>query len=514
MNTIILVGNAAVDTVDLTGEAASRALVYTGASADTVTANNNGSSLTVSLGNGADTFNGGNGSSFIWTGTGADTVNGGAGFDQLSYSDSTEGVTINLDTGVNLGGTALGDTLNNVDFISGSNFDDSLTGSSGNDSFNGSNGNDVISGLDGQDFLSGGSGDDTIDGSLGNDTIRGERGVDTLTGGAGSDRFEFFHYTDNDFEDTITDFETSDSIRLFDTFINGAVVLPIFIGTDAFSSTQFELRYEHSNGQTLLQLDEDGDGVADQTLTIANGEFDLAVTNSESFRFDLVIVEPPIEGTSGDDVLTGTVNNDVINGFGGDDIITTLTGNDTVDAGGGADTIILSQDGSGTIDGGGGQDLIQIETGFLNSSVSNQDTNPEVTLFTNVGTYDISGVERIEGLNVGTTDVNTLILLGNGAVDTIDLTGEVALNADVYTGGSADTVTANNNGSSLDVFLGNGNDTFNGGNGFSLIAPGAGADTINGGSGFETLSYQDSTQGVNVNLDTCLLYTSPSPRDS
>ena len=94
-------------------------------------------------------------------------------------------------------------------------------------------------------------------------------------------------------------------------------------------------------GETLLQLDIDGDGTADETLTIANGEFDLAQANVESRRFDLII-GTPIEGTSGNDVLDGTPGDDIINGLDGDDIITTFEGNDTVDAGDGADTIILS----------------------------------------------------------------------------------------------------------------------------------------------------------------------------
>ena len=227
MNNVILVGNGAVDNFDLTGESINTT-IYAGGSADTVTASDMGASLTVLLGNGADTFNGGNGFSFINTGLGADTVNGGTGFERVSYSDSTVGVTVNLDTGVNTGGTAQGDILNNIEAVTGSNFDDILIGSTGNDIFTASGGNDIIIGGDGSDDFSGGG------------------GMDTLTGGAGADFFQVFSYFNNDFADTITDFETGDVLRLFQGFDGTSSLLPAFIGTDAFSNIAGELRSEHS----------------------------------------------------------------------------------------------------------------------------------------------------------------------------------------------------------------------------------------------------------------------------
>ena len=136
-------------------------------------------SLRVLLGNGADTFNGGNGLSNIETGLGADTINGGSGFESVNYFDSAEGVTVNLDTGINTGGTAQGDILTNIERILGSDFDDNLTGSSGNDILRGLSGNDIIIGGDGIDV------------------IIGDRGMDTLTGGTGSDIFELFDYSNN-----------------------------------------------------------------------------------------------------------------------------------------------------------------------------------------------------------------------------------------------------------------------------------------------------------------------------
>jgi len=61
--------------------------------------------------------------------------------------------------------------------------------------------------------LTGDSGSNVINGTDGDDTIDGGLGVDTLTGGNGSDIFVL-----SDFGDTITDFTTSDSLRINFTF--------------------------------------------------------------------------------------------------------------------------------------------------------------------------------------------------------------------------------------------------------------------------------------------------------
>jgi len=141
--------------------------------------------------------------------------------------------------------------------------------------------------------------------------------------------------------------------------INGVFIVPIFIGTAAFSGVSGEMRYEKTGGQTLIHLDSNGDSTADQTLTLSNGEVDLLMTNVTSFSFDL-IVDTSVTGTPGNDTLNGTVNDDIIFGLGGNDTITTLIGNDIIDAGADDDIIIGDENGTGTIDGGTGTDLFQV----------------------------------------------------------------------------------------------------------------------------------------------------------
>ena len=78
-----------------------------------------------------------------------------------------------------------------------------------------------------------------------------------------------------------------------------------------------------------------------------------------------------ITGTEGNDVISGTANNDVIVGLGGNDVINGSAGNDTICGGDGNDVIdassgddvIYGGDGNDTINGSSGDDVIYGEGG-------------------------------------------------------------------------------------------------------------------------------------------------------
>ena len=77
------------------------------------------------------------GGAMIWTGVGA--------ADTASYAASTSGVTVSLMTGSGSGGDAQGDTLTNIENLTGSNFDDTLEGNAGNNKLVGGLGTDTVS---------------------------------------------------------------------------------------------------------------------------------------------------------------------------------------------------------------------------------------------------------------------------------------------------------------------------------------------------------------------------------
>lgn len=202
---------------------------------------------TLSGGFGNDTLNGGAANDYLEGGEGADVIFGNGGFDTVSYAGSLAGVTVNLDTGINIGGDAEGDTLTGISRIIGSAHQDILTGDGaantliGNsvyDSLFGEGGNDrlvvsetpmIVDGGTGTDIMivtgpslftdqtfenidkvyvrNGGSADftlvttaqtvvsqstagnaATIIGSQAGDRIYGGSGADNLVGGAGKDK--------------------------------------------------------------------------------------------------------------------------------------------------------------------------------------------------------------------------------------------------------------------------------------------------------------------------------------
>jgi Ca2+-binding RTX toxin-like protein len=111
---------------------------------------------------GDDWIEGGDGNDILEGGEGADRLFGGDDIDTAIYSDSPDGVYVNLQTGEGQGGTAWGDHLYSIENLTGSLFgDDYLIGDS-NDN--------VLSGLGGDDNLEGGAGADTLDGDWGVDT--------------------------------------------------------------------------------------------------------------------------------------------------------------------------------------------------------------------------------------------------------------------------------------------------------------------------------------------------------
>ncbi len=146
---------------------------------------------------GADTLEGGDGDDFIDPGINNDLVDGGAGNDTITYENSGNNITLNVDLA---SGTAFlnnntTETFSNIENIIGSN-------TAGGDTIAGDAADNSLTGLDGTDSLVGRDGADTLDGGDGADTLDGGNDNDTLTGGDGSDLFIW----DGTSNDTITDF--------------------------------------------------------------------------------------------------------------------------------------------------------------------------------------------------------------------------------------------------------------------------------------------------------------------
>jgi Ca2+-binding RTX toxin-like protein len=241
---------------------------------------------TVDGGDGADTLVGGEGDDEIDAGAGhdwvfgqqgADVMDGGLGLDTLSYLGSAAGVNVNLATGVAFGGDAQNDIFFNFERVFGSSLNDTVTGSAGADTVNGFLGNDLIAG---------GAGNDLLRGGAGNDTIEGGAGRDVLYGGDGADIFRFRALTDSgataEGRDMIHGFQAGvDDINVSLIDPSGAAGDPAFAwrGTNAFlANGTAQLRFQESNGNTIVQLDKNGDTVVDMSIGLAGS---VALTQAD-----------------------------------------------------------------------------------------------------------------------------------------------------------------------------------------------------------------------------------------
>ena len=241
-------------------------------------------------GGGADELLGGTGNDRLDGGSGADAMNGGSGDDVYVVDNAGDTVTELANDGTdtvrsNGLNVTLGANIERLIIASGS---ASGTGNELDNAITGSNGNNTLSGLNGNDVIRGLLGTDTLIGGLGADWLYGGLAKDTLTGGAGADRFFYDTTADSSAgpvnADVITDFSHAqgDRIGLAQIDANTATVdndAFVFVGTANFSFTAGELRYRYDgNGNTLIQVDVDGDAVSDMSIVLT-GEHALVAAD-------------------------------------------------------------------------------------------------------------------------------------------------------------------------------------------------------------------------------------------
>lgn len=190
-------------------------------------------------------------------------LDGGAGSDDAIYIDSPAGVVVNLATGEGQGGDAEGDSLQNIEGVTGSRFDDIITGNGEANVIQNVIGDNIFIGRDGDDQLLSGDGDDlliedadlgTLDAGPGSDllvAVASAAGTSAvLTGGDDDDLFIIATDLDGgvslDVTATITDFDQgTDRIDLSDLRnADGAVLDLADILVDA----------QVANGDTVIDL--------------------------------------------------------------------------------------------------------------------------------------------------------------------------------------------------------------------------------------------------------------------
>ena len=250
---------------------------------------------------------------------GADTLDGGAGTDTASYAASSSGVTVSLAAGTASGGDAQGDTLINIENLTGSGLNDTLEGNGANNVLNGGAGTDIVSyehagaavavslattaaqntggagtdTLSGFENLTGSAFNDTLTGSTaanvlmglaGNDTLVGGSGADILTGGLGADRFVFSALADSapGTPDLVTDFvHGTDIIDLsaIDANTSSSGNQAFAFGGQNANVVANSVTWFESGENTIIRADVNGNTTADFMITLTGTNHNLSASD-------------------------------------------------------------------------------------------------------------------------------------------------------------------------------------------------------------------------------------------
>jgi len=387
--------------------------------------------------NGDNVLKGRRGHDFMISGPGDDTLLGGMGNDTVDYSAFTKGVRVNLAKR-----EGPDDHLRSMEHIIGSPHDDHLTG---NDLSN------KIYGLGGDDTLIGGGGDDLLNGGTGQDVADYEKGP----GGIHADLSAA----------TITGADGTDTVRKIED-VRGTKYDDVLIG----------------NGKSNVLEGENGDDV------LIGGE-----------KKDRLL------GGFGDDYFEGGLGADYMNGASGIDRVSYhLSPN----------PVIVDLDNQSAI--GEGRDILHSVDDVIGSPFDDYirgDSNENYldgglgndTLIA-VKLYDVlaggKGSDDLQGDHLTWVTFDTAIKGVN-----------VDLAAGTATGQGIDTLTDIHNvigspyddvlrGNTLDnIFIGlGGNDRLIGDAGDDLFVGGRGDDEFVGGADWDSVTYERSPTGVNVDL--------------
>ena len=217
---------------------------------------------------GNDTFFGGDGDDRMEGGAGDDILNGNTGRDTAVYSSAASAVVVNL--GITTAQNTVGagnDTLNSIERLIGSNFNDALTGNTSNNVIYGEGGNDTVSGDAGSDVLYGGLGNDSLVGGAGQDSFMFDTALNGVTN-----------------VDQIADFTVNyDRIRLDSDIFTQAGALGT-LDANAFHAgltagdASDRIIYDATTGN--IYYDADGTGAGAQVL-FAHVTAGTALTNSD-----------------------------------------------------------------------------------------------------------------------------------------------------------------------------------------------------------------------------------------
>ena len=340
------------------------------------TISGDGGANRLSGGEGNDTLEGQGGDDTLVGGAGGDSLDGGAGLDIASYEASASAVTVNLATGSAADGDAAGDTLVDIEGVTGSAFGDTLTGDGTANRLSGMAGDDILTGADGDDTLLGGDGADTLVGGDGENLLEGGSGADSLDGGLDQDTASYRGSSEavsvnlaagtasggDALNDTLTSIENLEGSGHADSLVGNSEAnrLSGLFGDDSLYGGEGSDVLEGGGGSDVLDGGLGTDTASyEHSLNGVSASLAAALGMGDAFGDSFVSIEN-LTGSGHADSLSGDVEANQLAGLGGDDSLSGGAGVDSLLGGEGADTLVGGAGGD-LVDGGAGSDTASYE---------------------------------------------------------------------------------------------------------------------------------------------------------
>jgi len=437
-----------------------------------------------------DTLRGdGSANSFV-AGAGADSIDGRGGTDTVDYSGDAVRHVVNLATNTNLGGTAAGDVLVNIEVLRGGNLGDTLTGNATTSTtLYGGTGADLLAGGTAADYFDGGAGVDVVTYAGASGTVR----VDQTSGGRG---------LGDAAGDTFVNVETIVGSTGDDVFIGG---------TSSGSATMVG-----GGGADLADYQYLGGGVG-ATVNLATG------VNSGAAQYDHLVNIENVRGSVYSDTFVADAAANSLDGGSGSDwvsyeasasavTIDLLTGGT---AGGAAGDILVNIENlkgssfadtfyadaaSNSFDGGTGVDVVS----YIGSTVGLVIDQSHPTASTGNASGDsYTNIETIYGSSladtfIGGTSSGSAVMDGGDGANWVSYRG-------IASAVTIDLSNSANNSSAAqydrfvnvrNVIASNAGGLLVGDSSTNSFIAGAGRDSFVGGGGDDVVSYALSASGM------------------
>jgi Ca2+-binding RTX toxin-like protein len=410
-------------------------------------------------------------------------------------------VNVDIATGTAQDGYGSTDTFTNINFVRGSNFDDTLRGSDAigwTESFEGRAGNDLIDGRGGRDTVrydiavgpvvvnlalgsaTGADGSDTL---LGIENVRGSNSfADTLTGDGADNQLEGRGGNDS------------------------------LVGGDGQDTLLGSIGNDTLDGGAQAAIVPDDSGAFPGTLLF----FDIVDYSAAAGAVNVNLATGSASGGDGSDVLSGiegvrgTAGNDTLTGDSGHNLLRGNAGDDRLVGGAGFDIADLSTATVGV--------SASLVTGIVTGGAGNDTLSGIEMLIGGSGNDTLTGNSQN---NIIRGNLGNDSMTGGGGIDSVDYRsapGSVTVNlaAGTATGADGDDRLSGfeqirGSDAGNDLLIGNdGANYLRGGGGGDVLVGGAGNDTLNGSTITDLVNYSDSNTvdysavgaGVAVNLQT------------